>query len=414
VTVPDVLDYLPIAAAAFAIPQFLPQILRLRATDDAAGVSWPWATLTSANNVAWIAYFALSGYWVALVPSSSAMLLAGALATMLFLRGGARLRPTVVIATWIALLIAVVGVAGRAGLGTLLTAAFALQVIPSIWTAYRTDRPTGISPGTWLLILGELSCWIVFGLHKSDPRLITLGITGVTASVFMLARVYYTRDASAQKSCAGGTLPGIHTQYVSSEEPLMSVPHALLALLSEKPKYGLRLQSEFEARTGEVWPLNVGQVYTTLQRLERDGLVEADGDGERLQKRKRYRITSAGTRELAEWLRTPHELVPPPRDELVIKVLVALQVPGIDVHELLQVHRRHVIEVMQGYTRIKAEAAEDDVALALVADAELFRLEAIVRWLDAADVRLRQLPTPAQPPVRETHDEPTRTMEVSQ
>ena len=54
----------------------------------------------------------------------------------------------------------------------------------------------------------------------------------------------------------------------------MSVPHALLALLSEGPKYGLRLQNEFEARTGEVWPLNVGQVYTTLQRLERDGLVE--------------------------------------------------------------------------------------------------------------------------------------------
>ena len=92
----------------------------------------------------------------------------------------------------------------------------------------------------------------------------------------------------------------------------MSVPHALLALLSEKPKYGLRLQNEFEARTGEVWPLNVGQVYTTLQRLERDGLVKADGEDERAQKQKRYRITSAGDRELAEWLRTPPELVPPP------------------------------------------------------------------------------------------------------
>ena len=57
----------------------------------------------------------------------------------------------------------------------------------------------------------------------------------------------------------------------------MSVPHALLALLSEGSKYGMRLQNEFEARTGAVWPLNVGQVYTTLQRLERDGLVETDG-----------------------------------------------------------------------------------------------------------------------------------------
>jgi DNA-binding PadR family transcriptional regulator len=192
----------------------------------------------------------------------------------------------------------------------------------------------------------------------------------------------------------------------------VSVPHALLALLREGPKYGLRLQSEFESRTGEVWPLNVGQVYTTLQRLERDALVQSDGEGERSQKR--YRITPAGVEELTSWLRTPPDLVPPPRDELVIKVLVALQIPGIDIHELLQVHRRHTIEVMQRYTRIKAEAAEDDVPLALVADAELFRLEAIVRWLDAADVRLKQLPSLAREPAPAVSLEPTRTTEVSQ
>jgi DNA-binding PadR family transcriptional regulator len=192
----------------------------------------------------------------------------------------------------------------------------------------------------------------------------------------------------------------------------MSVPYALLALLSEGPKYGLRLQSEFEARTGEVWPLNVGQVYTTLQRLERDGLVESDEEGERSQRR--YRITSAGAEELNDWLRTPPDLVPPPRDELVIKVLVALQIPEIDVQEILQVHRRHVIEVMQRYTRIKAEAAEDEVPLALVADAELFRLEAIVRWLDAADVRLKRLPHPRSGAEISPPLEPTPATEVSQ
>jgi DNA-binding PadR family transcriptional regulator len=192
----------------------------------------------------------------------------------------------------------------------------------------------------------------------------------------------------------------------------MSVPHALLALLSEGPKYGLRLQNEFESRTGQVWPLNVGQVYTTLQRLERDGLVETDGEGERSQKR--YRITHAGDRDLADWLRTPPELVPPPRDELVIKVLVALQVPGVDVHEILQVHRRHVIEVMQRYTKIKATAGENEVPLALVVDAELFRLEAIVRWLDAADVRLKQVPSSASTSQADVPFEPTRTMEVPQ
>ncbi|MGE5285936.1 MAG: PadR family transcriptional regulator [Micromonosporaceae bacterium] len=173
----------------------------------------------------------------------------------------------------------------------------------------------------------------------------------------------------------------------------MSVRHALLALLSEGPKYGLRLQQEFEERTGEVWPLNVGQVYITLQRLERAGLVASDGqDGAGPQKR--FTITAAGSAELADWLRTPASDIPPPRNELVIKVLISLRVPGADVHDIVQAHRRHVIELMQRYWHLKAEAAEDDVGLALIADAELFRLEGIVRWLDAADTRLRLHPAP--------------------
>src|SRR2546426_6688898 len=116
----------------------------------------------------------------------------------------------------------------------------------------------------------------------------------------------------------------------------MSVRHALLALLSEGPKYGLQLRQEFEAKTGEVWPLNVGQVYTTLQRLERDGLVESD-DAEADGPQKSFRITTAGQTELTAWLRTPPDAAAPPRDELVIKVLVAMTVPGVDILELLQV-----------------------------------------------------------------------------
>jgi DNA-binding PadR family transcriptional regulator len=176
----------------------------------------------------------------------------------------------------------------------------------------------------------------------------------------------------------------------------VSVRHALLALLSEGPKYGLQLRQEFEARTGEVWPLNVGQVYTTLQRLERDGFVASDDGADGPQKG--YSITADGTRELTTWLESPPELSQPPRDELLIKVLVAAEVPGVDVHDVVQVHRRHLIEVMQRYTAVKANASEDDVALALVVDAELFRIEAAVRWLDAADIRLRMLvrkPKPA-------------------
>jgi uncharacterized protein with PQ loop repeat len=188
----DALDYAPIAATAFAVPQFLPQVLKVRATRDTAGVSWSWATLTSLNNAAWIAYFALEHYWTALIPSSSATMLAGTLAVLLSIRGRARPRPAILIGTWAVMLVAAYLILGRTGLGALLTAAFAVQVAPSLWTAYRTEHPTGISSGTWLLILGELTCWLTFGLHKSDPRLITLGLTGVTASALMLARIRRT------------------------------------------------------------------------------------------------------------------------------------------------------------------------------------------------------------------------------
>jgi DNA-binding PadR family transcriptional regulator len=174
----------------------------------------------------------------------------------------------------------------------------------------------------------------------------------------------------------------------------MSVKHALLALLSEGPKYGLQLRQEFEARTGEVWPLNVGQVYTTLQRLERDGFVESEGDDEE-GPQKGFRITPAGETELAEWLRTPPDLSSPPRDELVMKVLVAFGVPGIDVHDVIQVHRRHSVGVMQQWTRLKEDLAEDDVGSTLAVDAELFRLESVIRWLDAADARMRRAKTPS-------------------
>ena len=179
----------------------------------------------------------------------------------------------------------------------------------------------------------------------------------------------------------------------------MSVRHALLALLHEGPKYGLQLRQEFEDRTGEVWPLNVGQVYTTLQRLERDGLVDADDDGAGPQRI--FSLTTAGAEELDTWLRTPPDMTSPPRDELVIKVLVALHLPEVDVAALLQVHRRQLAELMQQYTRLKEDAGDDELGLLLVADAELFRLDSLIRWLDSVDGRLKRgairvAPSPAK------------------
>lgn len=175
----------------------------------------------------------------------------------------------------------------------------------------------------------------------------------------------------------------------------MSVRHALLALLSEGPKYGLQLREEFVERTGEVWPLNVGQVYTTLQRLERDGLVQSD-DAADPGPQKGFRITEGGEHELTGWLRTPPDMASPPRDELVIKILVAARLPGVDVHEIIQSHRRYLVELMQQWTRLKEDEAGSDLGLALVVDAELFRLDSVIRWLDTADGRLRR--ASAEPP----------------
>jgi len=171
----------------------------------------------------------------------------------------------------------------------------------------------------------------------------------------------------------------------------MSVRHALLALLSEGPKYGLRLRQEFEARTGEVWPLNVGQVYMTLQRLERDGLVESDDDGEDGPQRG-YRITDSGHAQLTTWLGPPPDTGVPPRAELVIKVLVALRVPGVDMVELVQAHRRRLVGMMQYFTHLKEDAGDNDLSFLVVADAEIYRLDAVIRWLDSTEARLRASP----------------------
>jgi uncharacterized protein with PQ loop repeat len=193
-----VFSLLPLVAAVLAVPQFLPQLARLRRTGQMAGVSWSWAALTSVNNAAWFGYFALSGFWTALVPAVSATVLAGALAVMLARRGaGVPRRAAALVLAWAALLITAAGLFGRVGLGTALAVAFLLQVTPSVWTAYRAADTTGVSPGTWLLIFGELLCWGVFGVHESDPRLIVLGATGVAASLLILARVARPRAGGA-------------------------------------------------------------------------------------------------------------------------------------------------------------------------------------------------------------------------
>jgi DNA-binding PadR family transcriptional regulator len=174
-----------------------------------------------------------------------------------------------------------------------------------------------------------------------------------------------------------------------AEEDGLSVRYGLLALLDEAPTHGYNLKTAFERRTGGSWLLNIGQVYTTIQRLERDGLVESIGTVD--DDRREYRITPTGREQLAAWFDSPVVAEAPARDELTIKVLLAVAAGDIDVTALLQRQRRASIEQLQAYTRRKAQAdPERDVAFLILLDALIFRTEAEVRWLDACEARIRR------------------------
>lgn len=192
----------------------------------------------------------------------------------------------------------------------------------------------------------------------------------------------------------------------------MSVRQALLALLEQGPMYGYQLRSEFERRTGSTWPLNVGQVYTTLTRLERDGFVEArgdDGEGHVV-----YAVTPEGRDEVAAWFTTPVERTQPPRDELAIKLALAVTVPGVDVGGVIQQQRSATISALQDYTRLKQRAPSPhdpaDMAWSLVLDSLVFAAEAEVRWLDHCEARLRRAAIErrdAPAPVQDPSESPT-------
>lgn len=175
----------------------------------------------------------------------------------------------------------------------------------------------------------------------------------------------------------------------------MSIRHGLLALLERGPRYGSQLRTEFESRTGSTWPLNVGQVYTTLSRLERDGLVVQDGEDD--QGHALYSITDGGRSELRNWFETPVDRSNPPRDELAIKLAMAVGAPGVDIRAVIQSQRHHTVRAMQDYTRLKAQALadvpgnRDEVAWLLVLEQLIFQAEAEARWLDHCESRLVRL-----------------------
>jgi DNA-binding PadR family transcriptional regulator len=170
----------------------------------------------------------------------------------------------------------------------------------------------------------------------------------------------------------------------------MSVRQSLLAILDQGPCYGYQLRSEFDRRTGGTWPINVGQIYNTLDRLERDGLVEKaelEAAGQNY-----YRITDAGRAEVAGWLGSPVLRSTAARDELAIKLAIAVTLPGVDIARVIQVQRAATLRNLQELTKTKDSTADPtsagDLAWLLVVDSMIFAAEAEVRWLEHSEARL--------------------------
>jgi len=218
----------------------------------------------------------------------------------------------------------------------------------------------------------------------------------------------------------------------------MSVRSGLLALLAEGEKYGAQLRSEFEARTGGTWPLNVGQVYTTLDRLGRDGLVESAGQPD-AEGRIAYRLTPAGHAELGTWWSTPVDRSNTPRDELTIKLALAVTAPDVDVQRVVQTQRTATVRHLHDLTRLKRESmppppgaaqvraqadavtrlgplaeprpgGDNGLAWLLVLEHLIFAAEAEVRWLDHVETMLARRPArPASVPAATTTAHNTTT-----
>jgi DNA-binding PadR family transcriptional regulator len=189
----------------------------------------------------------------------------------------------------------------------------------------------------------------------------------------------------------------------------MSIKHGLLALLERGPMHGYQLRAAFEEATGGTWPRNIGQVYTTLSRLERDELVRPLPRSEEGQRP--YELTDAGRADLARWFASPVGREDRPRDELAIKLALALTTPGVDVREVVQAQRSATMRTLQEYTRLKAQADRPaDLSWRLVLDAMLFQAEAEVRWLDHCEASLHRY---SPPPLRVPRAAPDTATEAS-
>ncbi|WP_327224778.1 PadR family transcriptional regulator [Streptomyces platensis] len=174
----------------------------------------------------------------------------------------------------------------------------------------------------------------------------------------------------------------------------MSIGHTLLGLLESGPRHGYDLKRAFDEHFGQDRPLHYGQVYSTMSRLLKNGLVEVDaveaGAGP---ERKRYAITDAGVTDVAQWLARPEKPEPYLQSTLYTKIVLAL-LTSRNAAELLDSQRAEHLRLMRGLTERKRTG---DLADQLICDHALFHLEADLRWLELTAARLDKLAEAVRP-----------------
>ena len=175
----------------------------------------------------------------------------------------------------------------------------------------------------------------------------------------------------------------------------MSIKYAILGILAERDLHGYDLKSSFDEKVGDFWSLNYGQIYSTLDRLEKDGLVTHDREAqEKRPDRKIFRITPAGRQELTQWLATPVTRIRALRDEFFIKLVFMVKSDPAPVLALIDkqktLHLKQLNRLTQRKLAAKKGAAGNGALVSeLLIDAGLFHTEADIRWLTLCEAKIR-------------------------
>lgn len=183
-----------VTATILAWTTLVPQIVKLAKGRDAEGVSATWPAIGLVSNAAWTAYLSSQELWLA-APSTAVMILFYALVLRYLALSGRDLRSSAGRGiTWVVMLTSTGLLGGWPALGLLLGWSYVVQLAPSVWSAYRSYRPSGVSIGTWALIGVEAVLWGVYGWFYSDSAIVIYAVVGLVASTAIVLRVFVTRN----------------------------------------------------------------------------------------------------------------------------------------------------------------------------------------------------------------------------